>query len=446
LLKVAKGTGLNRVLSPRLAAVAVAAVLAAGFGMAAPFVRPARAASGAPQWLATINYWRAATGLPPVTDNPAWDSGLLNHFIYMKRTPPRYMTGQYASLHTENPASPYYTASGAHEAASSDLAWGVSTDMGALDEWLAAPFHAIGILRPGLTQVALAVADGYGGLDVISGLNLEVQQTTPLLYPGPGSTTTLLDFSGELPDPTQTCGWQGDNVGLPLIVMLPSAPSQSLSASLSGPSGAAETSAAKTLCVVDQFTYHSTNAIYGPTGLDILRGDNAVLLIPRHPLVPGNYAASVTQPGQTDIAWSFHAARPPGPPRVTSVGFSGGGSGHPRLAITAVAGPSAPPLKRIQLVPPRGLSFSRSRGMLMRHVKVMVGGKGATIGVAAAGRDLVITLASPARRLTVRAASPAVIETRGLEARLRRGAASSLWLGVRLYPTSGASTMFSEPL
>jgi hypothetical protein len=414
--------------------------------MASQFVRPARAATSAPVWLATINYWRAATGLPPVTDNPAWDQGLLNHFIYLKKTPAQYMTGQYASLHTENPASPYYTASGAQEAASSDLAPGASTDLGALDEWLAAPFHAIGMLRPDLTEVALAVGDGTGGLDVISGLNGDFQQTAPILYPGPGSTTSLLDFGGELPDPTETCGWQGDHVGLPLIVMLVSAPSPGLSATLTGPSGGPESSAAKTLCVVDQFTYHSTDTIYGPTGLNILQGGNAVLLIPRRPLLVGSYAVSVSQPGQADIDWSFRAGRPPGPPRVSALRFAGGRDGHPRLAFTAVAGSSAPPLKRIKLALPRGLSFSRERAKLMRGVTVKVNGKAVRFGTASTGADLVITLASPATTLSVQAAAPAVIETRTLEAKLRRAPPTSLPLGMRLYPTSGPSTVFREPL
>jgi len=414
--------------------------------MASQFVRPARAATSAPAWLATINYWRAATGLPSVTDNPAWDQGLLNHFIYLQKTPAQYMTGQYRSLHTENPASPYYTASGATEAASSDLAPGASTDLGAVDEWLAAPFHAIGMLRPGLTQVALAVGDGYGGLDVISGLNGNVQQTAPILYPGPGSTTSLLDFGGELPDPTQTCGWQGDKVGLPLIVMLASPPSQGLSATLTGPSSATESSAAKTLCVVDQFTYYSTDTVYGATGLGILQGANAVLLIPRHSLIPGSYAVSVSQPGQADIDWSFQAAGPPGPPRVSAPRFAGGSDGHPRLAITAVAGTSARPLKRIKLALPRGLSFSRKSATLRRDVTVKVDGKAVGFGTASTGAELVITLASPATRLTVRAGAPAVVETRTLETELRRAPSTSLSLGVRLYPTSGAATVFREPL
>jgi hypothetical protein len=89
--------------------------------------------------------------------------------------------------------------------------------------------------------------------------------------------------------------------------MLVRTPSHRLSATLAGPSGTHESNEAKTLCVVDQFTYHSTNTVYGPTGLNILKGDNAVLLIPRKPLVPGRYAVSVTQSGQARIDWSFHA-------------------------------------------------------------------------------------------------------------------------------------------
>jgi uncharacterized protein YkwD len=302
-------TRLRRSAPTRRAAVVAVLAVTAGLAMASQFVRPARAATSTPTtWLATINYWRARTGLPPVTNNRSWDRGLLNHFIYMAKTPAHYMTGKYASLHTENPASPYYTASGAKEAASSDLAPGASTDMGALDEWLSGPFHAIGILRPDLTQVALAVGHGSAGLDVISGLNGHFQQKAPILYPGPGSTTSVLQLGDELPDPAQTCGWQQDNVGLPMIVMLLGPPSHRLAATLTGPSRSKESSAAKTLCVVDQFTYHSTDAVYGPTGLGILRGDNAVLLIPRHPLVPGRYAVSVRQPGHAEIDWSFHAA------------------------------------------------------------------------------------------------------------------------------------------
>ena len=86
-------------------------------------------------WLSAINYWRQAAGLAPVTDQPAWDLGIQNHLTYLEHTPASYMVGQYASAHTENPSSPYYTPSGATEAGDSDLDLGAAvSDVQAIDE------------------------------------------------------------------------------------------------------------------------------------------------------------------------------------------------------------------------------------------------------------------------------------------------------------------------
>jgi hypothetical protein len=103
-------------------------------------------------------------------------------------------------------------------------------------------------------------------------------------------------------------------------------------------------------------------------------------------------------------------------------------------------------LKQIKLALPRGLGFSRSSATLLRDVTVKVDGKAVGFRTASTGADLVITLVSPATRLTVSAAAPAVVETRALETKLRRAPSTPLSLGVRLYPTSGASTVFSERL
>ena len=275
---------------------------------------PAASAASTPAWLAEINSFRTADGLSPVTDNPAWDLGIKHHLTYLQRTPAQYMTGQYASAHTENPASPYYTADGAAEASYSDLALGdAHSELSAIDVWLAAPFHAVGMLRAQLSQVALAVdpQSGYAGLDVIHGLNYFLPPATqPILYPGPGTTTDLVTYGGELPSPLQTCHWSiTGTYGLPLIVLLTQAPSAQLSATLTGPQGT-ESTATGSLCAVDEHDYYSSDPIYGPTGISILQSDNAVFLIPRHPLATGSYAAAVDQPGQSPIAWSFSAQAP----------------------------------------------------------------------------------------------------------------------------------------
>ena len=169
------------------------------------------------------------------------------------------------------------------------------------------------MLRAQLTQVAFAEdSAGWAGLDVIQGLDdNQPAATSPILYPGPGSTTTLPAASdGESPSPLETCGWQGMRVGLPLVALLTQAPAAGLTASLSGPAGLESTSNGS-LCVVDQTTYHSSDPVYGPTGLSILQGDKAVLLIPRAPLADGTYSVDIQQSGQPDITWAFSAEVPP---------------------------------------------------------------------------------------------------------------------------------------
>ncbi len=298
-------------------------------------VHPATSPTGGPAWLFEINRYREAAGLAPVTDQPAWDAGLQDHLTYLALTPPQYFTGQYQSLHTENPASPYYTAAGAHEAGSSNLMEGAVglTPVQVIDMWLQAPFHAVGILRPGLTQVAFAYdpTTGDGGLDVISGLTSTATDPNPVLFPGPGMATNLSTFGGEYPDPLQTCGWSGRSTGLPLVALLPSAPAAGLTASLVTPNGTVESTANGQLCVVDANTYYSSDPVYGPTGGAILSGDNAVFLIPAQPLVPSatsaTFTATISQPGRATISWSFNDA-PFSPGSAVGMATTADGGGY----------------------------------------------------------------------------------------------------------------------
>jgi hypothetical protein len=281
-------------------------------GTATTSAAPSAQVLAGSHWLGEVNVYREAAGLQPVTDQPAWDAGLLDHFEYLRHTPKSYLRGPYASMHTENPASPYYTAAGAHEAASSDLIADATTSpVHDIDSWLACPFHAVGILRASLGQTAFASADGYAGLDVVNGLNEQRDAQGPILFPGPGMTTDLTSYCGnEYPSPLQTCGWTGDyDLGLPLVALLTSAPSTQLAASLQETDGgAAMTPANGDLCVVDASTYKTTDTVYGPTGASILTGDNAVFLIPRSTLRAGTYHATLDQPGRPKIVWSFGVA------------------------------------------------------------------------------------------------------------------------------------------
>lgn len=257
---------------------------------------------GGPQWLQVINEYRRASGLRPVYDEPLWDAALAAHLRYLRLTPAKYFTGPYRSLHTENPASPYYSSQGAQAADSSDLYPGISSPMAAIDGWLEAPFHAIGMLRPGLQRVAFGYQSGEAGLDVISGLGATVA-TSPVVFPGNGMTTGLTSFGGELPNPLQTCGWT--SAGLPMIVLLPYPPGP-VSATLVSSAGTVESSAKGTLCIVDQSDYRSSDPVYGSTGAAILAADHAVLLFPKAQLVRGTYTVRMVPKPHAPVVWSFH--------------------------------------------------------------------------------------------------------------------------------------------
>lgn len=299
-------------------------------------------AAASQTWLERINQIRTASGLAPVTENPAWTDGIRKHLTYLENTPPELMTGPYANAHSENPASPYYTPEGALEASRSNLGGGL-TDVHAINGWLVAPFHAIGILRRGLTQVAFArSANGTAGLDIIGGLTPEPPPAAPVLFPGPGSTIDLARFDvNENPDPRETCAitkgiatWSG----LPLIAMLQSTPDPAITATLTKPDGTVVGADGGDLCLVDEHHFQTTDTVYGPTGQSMLESQHAVLLLPRAALVAGTYTATIRQPGQPDLTWSFVSAPQGKTPDVTAdakrCSFTGEPSGQLLVKIT----------------------------------------------------------------------------------------------------------------
>ncbi len=248
-------------------------------------------------WLGVVNAYRAASGLAPVVENPTWSSGSRNHSCWM------LLNG---IAHDEQPGSAGYSAEGDTAGNSGNVA--VSSNPGAtarshVELWMSGPFHAIGILRSSLRQA------GYGmcasppnptntqwrsaaTLDVVRGLDAAAPKpTTPVFFPGDGTTTRLTRFIAESPDPRTFCGWSGQSVGLPLIALMPSSLTGAV-ATLDGPNGRIPT------CVL---TRSNTSGVAS----SILGGDNAVVVIPAAPLAPGSYrVAALTDNGQ-GANWSF---------------------------------------------------------------------------------------------------------------------------------------------
>jgi hypothetical protein len=253
-------------------------------------------------WLDTLNWYRVASGLPPVTENTVWSAGLEAHIAYLANTPQQYRVGEYANAHMENPASPFYSPEGDAAGRTSNLTFHSESDQAAINLWMAAPFHAIGVLRSGLKEVAFYrdPVTGAAGLDVVRGLE-PTYKSDLVLFPGPGSTIELQSFLSESPNPLETCGYDG-SAGLPLVAILPAKPDPEATATVTDVTGTVVPT-----CIVSEHTYVSTDPVYGPTGLSLLRA-GTLFIIPRDALSSPRYMVNLTQPGRADISWSFNVA------------------------------------------------------------------------------------------------------------------------------------------
>jgi hypothetical protein len=293
-------------------ALVVTGVVPAGLSNAAPGV-PGVTASA----IETVNFYRTSAGLQPVVDDPAGNQGIADHLAYMANTPATLKAGAYASAHTENPASPWYTAAGSKAAASSNIGSGANANA-AIDGWMTAPLHAIGVMRSQLTSVSFGMdSRGLAMLDVASGLPTVKTPRSLVLYPGPGSRTYLTRGAKEVPDARESCTGVGSQyLGLPIFALLTSTPPAGVSAELLRPDGRTS-KAAPDLCVQTAATYRSTDPVYGATGKKILLDDNAVLIIPREPLGVGQHQVTLRLPGADNVVWSFDVIDRQNPSVVT---------------------------------------------------------------------------------------------------------------------------------
>ena len=172
-------------------------------------------------WLETLNWYRAAAHLPPVTAESAWVDGIEKHLGYIAQTPSIYTTGIYESQHTENPASPYYTPEGAAAGASSNLAPYHGDERAAIEVWMRMPYHGSAMVSPYLERSAFGAAWGGVGLDVNRGRGV-VAQASVVTFPGDGATVgpnVSIYGGGETPNPLEHCpGWYGV-VGVTYVVL-----------------------------------------------------------------------------------------------------------------------------------------------------------------------------------------------------------------------------------
>ena len=318
----------------------------------------------------TVNFYRVASGLKPITEDKRLSVAVIKHIRYLTLSDPKYFTGKYVSRHLENPASPYYTMEGSHSG--QELTSTLTNDQSqSVDRWMSAPFHAIGLMREGLFEIGWASAynpqTGFydTGADVLD--RLKLRRTKIITFPGNGSYSRMDNFQGESPDPREACGSNYQSfTGLPIWVSLLAKPPHQMSAQLVTPSGVVVSSRDQ-LCIVNELTMKSSDPLYGPAGRAIVRSDHMVLIFPKDPLTPGLQKVSLFILGQQEISWSFTVIASPPTIVISSLNSQAeiswsappSQAGNPTLGYDVVVGDAD--LKKFQIFRTASTTFPTSR-------------------------------------------------------------------------------------
>jgi hypothetical protein len=203
--------------------------------------------------------------------------------------------------HYELPSLPYYSVSGDTGAKNGNIEVSSSASFGdapAIDWWMGAPFHAMGMMDPRLSSTGFGayreVKSGWDAgftLDVLRG-NSFSGGTFPVFYPGNGATVPLTTYSGsEFPDPLQACPGYSSPVGLPVFVEIGGNIATTVTAHSFTGDGVPLAH-----CAID------SNAANVGSSLTYRGG---VIVIPQAPLVPGvKYVVALTVNG-LPYTWSF---------------------------------------------------------------------------------------------------------------------------------------------
>jgi uncharacterized protein YkwD len=256
-----------------------------------------------PSWLDISNAYRTSVGLKALEADASLQAGVEKHVEYLSAT---------GSLqHGETAGNPLYTPDGDLAGQQSILGgWtgGERSDRELIDGWIAAPFHAIHLFEPRLQRIAFASVRGKTGnklpaaavMNIIGGVGPKVGADRPIVFPGRDSVIPLTSFTVETPDPLTHCPGYAAPAGLGLIALFPQ-PVTAATATLSANGEALES------CVVD-VNYRNPDPASQNTVRAILGQKNAVVLMPRQPLVAGTtYDVSITA-GSQQVSWKFTAA------------------------------------------------------------------------------------------------------------------------------------------
>lgn len=253
-------------------------------------------------WLGQVNAYRISSGLVPVTEDPVLSAEATAAAEYM------VSIGQLT--HRPDPAVWTYTPAAGRSAAASNLAMTTAAEIDSsefVDLWMAAPFHALGLLRPGWRTTGFGRYQGTpsgddtvwtaAALDVLRGL----QRTKPsqvVVFPGAGANTHLREFNTEWPNPLTWCPGYQAPTGLPIVVMLPTTPYRTTATVVDSTTGTTLES-----CVLTAATAIGRDQA-AQTARSLLTGANGIVIVPKLPLQDGHeYVVAVNS--STNVSWTF---------------------------------------------------------------------------------------------------------------------------------------------
>jgi hypothetical protein len=287
---------------------------------------PVALPSNPADWQALLSYFRAAARLPALAVDPSWNDEA------------RRYACQVVQSNSVGPSAPPDAACGAASTVigGNSLVYGngnpATTDRQAIETWLTWPFHALYVLDPELLSTGFgsfrAAADTgadpvdmAGVLDVRRGRATGLPAVTfPVVWPSHNATmylTQLVTAPPPYPDPRASCpGYNvplGNPAGLPLLVQLGAGDviTSGTTVPIVLASSLTEDGVQREHCVFSERDYASADPDEQARGRAILAERDAIVLVPRNPLVVGRtYQVSITAAG-FGVSWSFRVAAAP---------------------------------------------------------------------------------------------------------------------------------------
>jgi hypothetical protein len=234
--------------------------------------------------------------------------------------------------HSEDPASHLFADHGDTAAENGNIfATGATsgTRDWAINFWISAPFHAVPIFDPQLTAVGYGEFtqsrqdDLLGGneaavgtaavLDVLSGQQSQPPAgvTYPIMFPKDGGHTWVIRSTlYEWPEPLTSCPGYQQPTGPPIILQIGRGDLRVRATAYNLVVGDEILDA----CLLDESNYHNPDSYEQQTGRTVLDERDAIVLIPRNPLVVGQHYTVFIQANDQLYTWSFDAVnRPPLP-------------------------------------------------------------------------------------------------------------------------------------